>query len=347
MLFLEKKVIPSRSPKKKIIVAAGGFCVLIALAIVSLAMAYYMPNYFIAPRHAYIHVQDDMTARDIADVLHEKGLISNTLWFRVAAIISGQAQELKKGEYVLDSQMSMESTLAKLASGKSEATRVVVPEGYSCQQIARDLEKQGIVKAADFLAAVKKPENLYPYMKGNRTVSFPAEGFLFPDTYFIPNDATPDAIAKTMLKEFDDHLTAEMKQKIAKRNLSIYQFVTLASLVEKEARYEEDRAPIAAVFFNRLSTGMPLQSDACISYVLGMAKTNVSIQDTKLESPYNTYVYKGLPPGPIASPGMAAMNAVLDAPDTDYLFFVADSDGHNHFIRTYEEHLKAVEEYSK
>ena len=152
-------------------------------------------------------------------------------------------------------------------------------------------------------------------------------------------------IVKMMLKNFDDHLTEEMKKGIDEENLSIYQFVTLASLIEKEAKYEKDRPLIASVFLNRLDKHMKLQSDASISYAMGTHKAAYSIAETRYDSPYNTYMYEGLPPGPIGNPGMDCMNAVLKAPHTSYLYFVADEDGHNYFATTYEEHMKNVEEH--
>jgi UPF0755 protein len=357
--IIDKKVIPSErkisciqkavqyvskqlSGRSKKVIAVG---VMILFLIVA-AAAVVMPSVLAPQRQAYIQVQENMTAADIADVLYQKGIIHNRLWFRIMVMKNGQASQLKQGLYYLDSHMSMDELLDKIASGKSEAIRFVVPEGYSVQQIARDLEKQHIVKAADFLAAANRADLLYPYMNGNRSVSYRTEGFLYPDTYFIPMDMSADKIVSMMLKEFDSNLTTDMRDKISAMNLSIYQFTTLASLVEKEAKYDEDRYLIAAVFRKRLELGMPLQSDACISYVMGVSKATYSIEETKLDSPYNTYVYPGLPPGPIANAGMASMKAVLDAPPTDYLFFVADADGHNHFSQTYEEHLETIKEYT-
>ncbi|WP_444309593.1 endolytic transglycosylase MltG, partial [Megasphaera sp.] len=203
----------------------------------------------------------------------------------------------------------------------------------------------GRISQADFLKPASSSDQLLPYKKGIRNVSFPTEGFLFPDTYFIPYDATADDVVAMMLKNFDAHLTDAMKAGIAKQNLSIYQFVTLASLIEKEAKYEKDRPLIASVFENRLKIHMKLQSDASISYAMGTHKAAYSINETQYDSPYNTYRYEGLPPGPIGNPGMDCMEAILEAPQTNYLYFVADKDGHNYFAATYKEHMKNVQEH--
>lgn len=316
-----------------------------AIFFLGLLAGYFAPNVFAGDKTAMITIKDDMTAREIGDDLASRDLISNAMWFRIAASLSGNASQIKKGTYTVQHSMSMQALLAKLTSGKSEAGRLVVPEGYTVQQIAQELEKMKIVDAADFLEAAKKSDNLKDYMKGNRQVTFPVEGFLFPDTYFIPDDATSEDILKLMLDGFDRKLTPQLRQKIADRNMSIYQFMTLASLVEKEAKFDEDRMPIAAVFYKRLQIDMPLQSDATISYAMGTYKAAYSIQETKYDSPYNTYQHAGLPPGPICNPGMECISAAADAPATDYLYFVADAQGHNHFSTTYEEHLKNVEEY--
>ena len=147
-----------------------------------------------------------------------------------------------------------------------------------------------------------------------------------------------------MAEDFDHRLTPEMRERAKERNLSVFALVTLASLVEKEAMYEEDRPIIAQVFLKRLEIGMPLQSDTTLQYLMDAPKEDVTIQDTKIESPYNTYQNMGLPPGPIANPGTASIQAVLYPADTDYLYFVADRKGHNHYSTNYADHQAIVEQ---
>lgn len=327
----------------KKVIGGAVFCVLI-LAGISVA-SYKVPNMFLPEKQGYVHIRSDMTAADIADEMYDHGYIANPVWFRVMTQVTGQAGSLKEGEYSIDSSMSLQQILAKLTSGKSEADRLVIPEGYTVWQIAKRVAEKGNISEEAFLAAAKNSQLLYPYMNGNRNVTFPTEGFLFPDTYFVPNDATAEDVVRMMLKNFDEHLTSDMKQQIAAKQMSIYQFVTLASLVEKEAKYEEDRPLISSVFLNRLNQHMKLQSDASISYAMGSHKAAYSIAETQYDSPYNTYMYEGLPPGPIANPGMACMHAILQAPSTSYLYFVADGEGHNYFSTTYEEHMKNVQEH--
>ena len=219
--------------------------------------------------------------------------------------------------------------------------RVTIPEGYTVGDIAIVLEKNQIMKAKDFLAEAKTYVP-YPYMKGTKPATYPVEGFLFPSTYEIPVGATPRDVIQMMADEMNRYLTPAVKKQIQAQHMSIHDFVTLASIVERESLFDADRPTIAGVFKKRLAHGIPLQSDATISYVLGYAKENVTIGDTQLQSPYNTYVSKGLPPGPIANPGKKALDAVLHSENTDYLYFVADKEGHNHFSKSYEEHLAEV-----
>ena len=327
----------------KKVIGGAVFCVLV-LAGIAVA-GYTAPNMFLPSKRGYVHVRSDMTAVDVAEEMYDGGYIASPLWFRAAAQMTGQAGQLKEGEYSIDSSMSLQQILAKLTSGESEADRLVIPEGYTVWQTAKRVAAMGHISEEEFLAAAKDASLLYPYMKGNRDVTFPTEGFLFPDTYFVPKNATAEDVVRMMLKNFDAHLSEDMKKQIADKNMSIYQFVTLASLVEKEAKYEEDRPLISSVFLNRLAQHMKLQSDASISYAMGSHKEAYSIAETQYDSPYNTYMYEGLPPGPIANPGMACMNAILQAPQTSYLYFVADKDGHNYFSVTYDDHMKNVQEH--
>ena len=166
---------------------------------------------------------------------------------------------------------------------------------------------------------------------------------MFPDTFEVEDELSAKEILSLMTNDFDTRMTAGLRARAKEMDLSIYELVILASLVEKEARYDEDRPIIAQVFLKRLKMNMPLQSDTTIQYLLDAPKEDVTYADTEIDSPYNTYQHYGLPPGPIASPGMDAIEAVLYPADTDYLYFVADRQGHNHYSKTYDEHLEIVE----
>lgn len=290
----------------------------------------------------YLRIEPGMTADKIGALLEKQGIVSSKFNFWLTAKLNGAESKFQTGTYKLHTNMEAREVLRILISGKTSVVRFTIPEGYSVKEIAIRLAKEGIVSQSDLEQAAKKFAP-YPYMTGAPQEIYRAEGFLFPDTYEAPPGASAGEILQLMAQNFDHQLTPEMRDLAAAQGLSVYELVILASLVEKEAQFDEDRPMIAQVFLKRLSIGMPLQSDTTIQYLLDAPKEDVSIADTKLESPYNTYQHYGLPPGPIANPGLAAIQAVLHPADTDYLYFVADRSGHNHYSRTYEEHLAEVD----
>ncbi len=309
----------------------------------ALGASYFVPNTFNDDGGSQVLViGKDATGTEIADMLYEHGLIRSTQVFKLWLALSGTGSKLQSGHYQIPNKVSVHELINLLQEGHVESIKLTIPEGYTVGDIAIALEKAQIMKASDFLAEAKTFVP-YPYMKGTKPTTYPVEGFLFPSTYEVPVGATPKDVILMMSEQMNRYLTPAVKKQIQAQHMSIHDFVTLASIVERESLYDADRPTIAGVFKKRLAHGIPLQSDATISYVLGYAKENVTLGDTQLQSPYNTYVSKGLPPGPIANPGKKALDAVLHSEDTDYLYFVADKDGHNHFSKTYAEHLAEVE----
>ena len=310
----------------------------LSLAIVSggaLGASYFVPNTFTDDGGSQVLViGKDATGTEIADMLYEHGLIRSTQVFKLWLALSGAGSKLQSGHYQIPNKVSVHELINLLQEGHVESIKLTIPEGYTVGDIAIALEKAQIMKASDFLAEAKTFVP-YPYMKGTKPTTYPVEGFLFPSTYEVPVGATPKDVILMMSEQMNRYLTPAVKKQIQAQHMSIHDFVTLASIVERESLFDADRPTIAGVFKKRLAHGIPLQSDATISYVLGYAKENVTIGDT--------YVSKGLPPGPIANPGKKALDAVLYAEDTDYLYFVADKEGHNHFSKTYAEHLAEVE----
>ena len=310
----------------------------LSLAIVSggaLGASYFVPNTFTDDGGSQVLViGKDATGTEIADMLYEHGLIRSTQVFKLWLALSGAGSKLQSGHYQIPNKVSVHELINLLQEGHVESIKLTIPEGYTVGDIAIALEKAQIMKASDFLAEAKTFVP-YPYMKGTKPTTYPVEGFLFPSTYEVPVGATPKDVILMMSEQMNRYLTPAVKKQIQAQHMSIHDFVTLASIVERESLFDADRPTIAGVFKKRLAHGIPLQSDATISYVLGYATENVTIGDTQLQSPYNTYVSKGLPPGPIANPGKKALDAVLYSEDTDYLYFVADKEGHNHFSKTY------------
>ena len=296
-----------------------------------------------AGENIYMVVKPGTTASEISDRLMQLGVIDSRLHFWWLMKLQGDAGKFKTGTYAFTPHMDEQAVLDKLVAGDTTVVKFTIPEGFGIKEIAKRLADEGLVDEQEFLAEAKDFAP-YDYMKKRPNVRYAAEGYLFPDTYVIHSDVSAEGIMKMMAEDFDTRLTPALRQQAAAKGLSIHDLITLASLVEKEARYDEDRPIIAQVFFKRLQMGMPLQSDTTLQYLMAGPKEDVSIEDTKIDSPYNTYQHEGLPPGPIASPGMKSILAVLNPANTDYLYFVADRQGHNHYSQTYDEHLAIVEQ---
>jgi len=294
-----------------------------------------------------ITVKPGMGTHDIGKLLYNQGVIKSIFLFEIVSKMEGMENSLKAGEYVLNTKMTLQQIVGDLAKGENSDQQITIPEGYTVEQISKLLQEKQLASADKFKLAAQKAVP-YTYMVNNNpNVIYKAEGYLFPNTYRIAPGATEEQIVSVMTNEFDKEFTPAMRARAAELGLKVKDVIILASLVEKEAKLPSDRPLIAGVFLNRLQQDMPLQSCATIQYILGYPKAELSVDDTEISSPYNTYQHMGLPPGPIANPGIAAINAVLQPKKTDYLYFVADAQGAHHFSKTYEEHLMAIEKVSK
>lgn len=292
----------------------------------------------------YLKINQGMNANDIAMLLEEKRLIHSATAFRVWAKLTQLDSKLEAGEYLIRTDMSMFEVASSLnGHGAVLSNRITIPEGYTIRQIAVLLEKHG--KNGDEFKRLAENYEPYDYMKptSNFARKYSAEGFIYPDTYEFSPEHTEEEILIMLVKHFDNKLTPEVRAQIEKTGLSVGEVVILASIVEREARYDEERPVIARVFLNRMKKGMPLQSCATVQYILDKVRPVLTIKDTKVSSPYNTYLHAGLPPGPIGCIGDKSLQAVLNPDDNDYLYFVADKDGHHHFGRTYTDHMNNIE----
>ena len=295
-------------------------------------------------RRVQVKIREGLSTAEIADRLAEKGVIGSTLKFRILARIYGYDDKLRPGAYNFTVGMNDDEVFAKLLTGEKKLIKFTIPEGFGVKEIAERLVNLDLADKDDFLKAAADFEP-YDYMRKHKNVFYAAEGFLFPETYSVESDVEIDELLTLMTKTFDEKLTPTMRTQAEQMGLSIYELITLASLVEREVRFPEDRPIVAQVLLKRLKLNMPLQTDATLQYLMDSPKEEVSIADTQIDSPFNTYQHLGLPPGPIANPGMAAIEAVLHPANTDYLYFVADRSGHNHYAFTYEEHLNLVNKY--
>lgn len=290
-----------------------------------------------------------MSAAQIADQLEQKKIIRDADYFRYLCKINNADSKLVAGEYYLSPSMNPKEILQSFLKGPDpDIIRVTIPEGYTVEQIVDLFVENGLGSQEDFYKEMRS-FNLsdYKFLKDIPEGNNRLEGFLFPDTYFFSKKEKPREIIDRLLQRFSKELTSKTEARLDELNLSVLDWVTMASLVEREAAKEEERPVIAAVFNNRLKKGMLLQSCATVQYILKEVKPVLSLADLEIESPYNTYKHPGLPPGPIANPGHASLQAVLYPADTQYLYFVSKNDGSHAFAVTYSEHLKNVARYQR
>ena len=292
-----------------------------------------------------VHVKVGMTTADIADMLHEKQLVKNPKAFKFEARFKGLANKLQAGMYKIEGGMSNGAIVNEFANGRIELIDFIVPEGFNVVKTGRKLESLGLGSAEKFIELAKNYAP-YDYMKtDNPHVIFKSEGFLYPATYKVPYGASEEEYLHIFVRHFNEVMEKNgVLDAVKKRDLNMRDVVNMAAMVEMEAVYAEEQPRIAGVFLKRVEIGMPIQSDTTIQYILGAQKETITFKDTEIDNPYNTYQNYGLPPGPIGSPSLSAIQAVLEPEQTDYLYFVAQNDGHHRFSRTYAEHLRAIDE---
>jgi UPF0755 protein len=276
--------------------------------------------------------------REAAESLSAHRLVRSARAFSLYATVRRRDRSLRWGTYVLRPGMSWEQMLDALRLGRGVIHLVTIPEGFSISDIEPLLEDSLDLAQDSLEAAVRDTALLHRLDIPTPTL----EGYLFPDTYTFPDKTTARDAVRMMVDRFEHEWRPEWTEQARSMKLTRHDIVTLASIVEREVRRDEERPVVAAVYLNRLKIGMPLMADPTITYALGKKPGRVLLKDLRVKSPYNTYLRAGLPPGPIASPGAASMRASLYPAKVPYRFFVAAPDGHHEFRRTYEQHLEAI-----
>ena len=283
----------------------------------------------------------------IASILAENNLIRNEGVFRIQSKTRGFDGKYKAGEYALSPSMSMADIMKVLLTGKVNTVRFTIPEGYDIKRTTEKLAADGLINVDAFTKEIESGQFGYKFLEGAPAGPDRLEGFLFPETYDVYTTANEHDIIDKMLSQFNKVFTEEYYDRAKELGMSVREVIILASIIEREAQVQEDRPIIASVFYNRLKINMPLQSCATVQYILGEQKPVLSIKDTQIESPYNTYLNAGLPPGPIASPGADSIKAALYPADTNYLYFLAKGDGSHAFSETYDQFLRDKAKYIK
>lgn len=302
-----------------------------------------------------VEIEPGMGARQIAEILAEKGVIRSAALFRLYARYHRLEQKFMAGAYEIDPSMGLPEIAARIASGEVdfETEWCTIPEGFTVKQIAGRFAEAGLVDGDSFLdLAADPPPGLlkqFTFLQdsaSNPQVEYVLEGYLFPDTYEIAAGSSELEIITLMLSRFDVLFDETWRQRCAELEMTLHEILTLASIIEREARVDHERPTVSGVFHNRLDRDYPLESCATIQYILGEVKEVLSIADTRTPSPYNTYLNPGLPPGPVGAPGRVSIQVALYPEDTEYLYFVykEDGTGEHYFSRTNaeHEHYKAI-----
>ncbi len=324
----------------------GCCCLLPTLLVAGLGLLWFTYQLMPAsesPRATKVVIPSGSTPREIARQLHRQGLIRSEIAFLWRALRTKNMNAMKSGGYELSPDMTLAQIIDRLTRGGQDVTElaVTIPEGYTLRQIANTLEGKGVIRNDEAFARVAS-SNMNTLDMPFEVKAKTLEGYLYPETYRFPPGTESERAAETMLETFDREFYQPYRAEIRKTGHSLHDLVTIASLVEREARVPQDRARIAGVIENRLRKGMRLEIDATVLYALGHHKNRVLYRDLNVDSPYNTYRNKGLPPGPIASPGKEALLAALRPEKHGFLFYVAKPDGSHAFSRTMAEHNRHV-----
>lgn len=299
-------------------------------------------------------------AKEISINLEEQGIIKHSFLFGIYALFQEKAEKLQAGEYELSSGMNIPEIVDKLASGEAIKKTITIIEGWNLRNIGWYFEDKGMFAAEELFELVGFP--LIDYSKAtdlpepkdfskefdfleDKPKNLGLEGYLFPDTYEIFFEEGIEDIVRRMLDNFDRKLTLELKEEIASQEKSIFEIVTMASLIEKEVRTIEDKKIVSGILWKRLKSRMPLQVDATISYITGRKTTEITKEELKINSPYNTYKYKGLPLGPICNPGLESIKAAIYPKQSEYWFYLSTPEGETIFSKTLREHNEAITKY--
>ena len=291
-------------------------------------------------------IEMDEPVDSVANHLESVGLIRDAESFRTYLVYSGMDTSIQAGDYQLSTAMSAMDIAHELQDATPEEVTFVVLPGWRMEEIAASLSTSGLaITTEEFLSAAQNPPQEFDFLSDAETT----EGFLYPDSYILPRETTADELVNELVRNFALRLSVDIRNGFEKQGLTIYQAVTLASMVQREAVQEEEQPLIASVYLNRFRIGMKLEADPTVQYAIGFNIlqqtwwTNpLNLLDLQLNSPYNTYIYEGLPPAPIANPGLSALHAVALPAETTYHFFRAkcNNSGFHEFAETFEEHLQ-------
>lgn len=327
-----------------ILAPAGVFCLALLYIIVALSPVAIKSS----ARDVVVEIPLQATAGQVSKILKQNELVRSSIVFRLYARWRGVDGLIKAGEYRLSNGLSTPEVLRELVDGRLVTQSFTIPEGFTTTQVADLLVAKGFINRERFFSAVAGENFPYSFIQGLPKDNRRLEGYLFPDTYQVTRGSSESFVIDLMLKRFDLEMSElDYPAQAKKVGMTLNQAVTIASMVEREAKIDEERPIIAGVIYNRLRKSMPLQIDATVEYALGANKPKIYYKDLEIDSPYNTYRIHGLPPGPIAMPGKSSLLAAVNPARTEYLYYVAKPDGSHAFATTLAEHNANKERYQQ
>ncbi|PIX92429.1 endolytic transglycosylase MltG [Candidatus Kuenenbacteria bacterium CG_4_10_14_3_um_filter_39_14] len=308
----------------------------------------------ISIEHTQFTISQGQSVNVISQNLFEDGIIKNKFVFETYTYLKGIESKLKAGEYNLPNVINIKRLTEILVAGEiPQEWELTVIEGWTVKDIAWRLENMGKFQTKELFEAtgVNQPNNKFNFdissydFFSDKPAMANLEGYMFPDTYRFFAYATIDDIVRKMLNNFDKKLTLQLRQDIQAQGKTIFDIITMASIIEREVMTDNDRAIVSGIFWKRFEAGVPLQADSTINYITGKKTPALSAEDLKINSFYNTYLYGDLPPGPISNPGLASIKAAIYPAASDYWYFLTDSQSNVHYGRDFEEHKANKEKY--
>lgn len=309
----------------------------------------------ITQEQAKFEITEGESVKQVTAALEKRGIVKSDFWFRTYVWLTGSEKKFIAGTFDLPEKMNTVALIRLLTtSAKRETKSIKILEGWGIRDIGVYLENLGMFRQEDLAGLIGrehledslnaefylKQAEQYPVLLTKRAKK-PAEGYLFPDTYEVYANATIEDVVGKMFANFDRKVTPELREEIEQQGKDFYDVLIMASIIEAEVSHDEDRAVVSDIFWSRLASGVPLQSDATLNYAIDGTSPSLTFDQLKIDSPYNTYLYRGLPPTPIGNPGIASIRAAIYPADTDYFYFLSTPEGETVFSRTLEEHNAA------
>lgn len=332
------------SKKKLIVLFIVGVLILVGVWI---GQGIYLPRQLYSEDQIVFNIEKGQGLQEISANLKKAGIIKSEVLSNLFVLARGVQGKLQAGKYILTTSMNIPEIINKLSSGDNIKEEITIIEGWTLKDIAWYFENKGIFGAEEFFETANKDfSDEFEFLR-EKSEKVGLEGYLFPDTYEIVPELEIREIVIKMLQNFDEKVTPELREEIVSQGKTLFEVIIMASILEKEVKTYEDRQITAGILWKRLRMGWPLQVDATLTYLTGKESLNLTKDDLKIDSPYNTYKYYGLPLGPICNPGLESIRAAIYYKESSYWFYLTTSEGETIFSETLEEHNLARFNYLK